>query len=59
MKELLAKVATVTQPRFALLSQDLQDAFFAAATSVATGKATPQEAANTLQKAAEDAKANE
>lgn len=59
VKELLAKVATVEQPRFALLSQDLTDAFFAAATSVATGKATPEEAANTLQKTAEDAKANE
>ncbi len=59
VKELLAKVATVEQPRFALLSQDLTDAFFAAATSVAPGKATPEEAANTLQKTAEDAKANE
>jgi raffinose/stachyose/melibiose transport system substrate-binding protein len=59
VKELLAKVGTVTQPRFALLNQDLQDAFFAAATSTATGKATPQEAADTLQKTAEDVKANE
>jgi len=59
VKELLAKVGTVTQPRFALLNQDLQDAFFAAATSTATGKATPQEAADTLQKSAEEAKANE
>jgi raffinose/stachyose/melibiose transport system substrate-binding protein len=55
VKDLLAKVAPVTQPRFALLSQDLQDAIFQAATSTATGKATPEEAANTLQKAAEAA----
>jgi raffinose/stachyose/melibiose transport system substrate-binding protein len=55
VKDLLAKVAPVTQPRFALLSQDVQDAIFQAATSTATGKATPEEAANTLQKAAEAA----
>jgi raffinose/stachyose/melibiose transport system substrate-binding protein len=55
VKDLLAKVAPVTQPRFALLSQDVQDAIFQAATSVATGKSTPEEAANTLQKAAEAA----
>ena len=50
VKDLLAKVAPVTQPRFALLSQDVQDAIFVAATTVATGKATPEEAANTLQR---------
>ena len=55
VKDLLAKVAPVTQPRFALLSQDVQDAIFQAATSTATGKSTPEEAANTLQKAAEAA----
>jgi raffinose/stachyose/melibiose transport system substrate-binding protein len=55
VKELLAKVGTVTQPRFALLSQDVQDAIFQAATSTATGKSTPQEAADALQKAAEAA----
>ena len=55
VKELLAKVATVEQPRFALLNQDVQDAIFQAATSVATGKSTPEEAANTLQQAAEAA----
>jgi ABC-type glycerol-3-phosphate transport system substrate-binding protein len=55
VKDLLAKVATVAQPRFALLSQDVQDAIFQAATSVATGKSTPEEAANTLQQAAEAA----
>jgi raffinose/stachyose/melibiose transport system substrate-binding protein len=45
----------VTEPRFALLNQDLQDAILAAATSTATGKSTPQEAADTLQKAAQAA----
>jgi raffinose/stachyose/melibiose transport system substrate-binding protein len=55
VKDLLAKVATVTQPRFALLSEDHTDAFFAAATSTATGKASPEEAANTLQKTIEAA----
>jgi raffinose/stachyose/melibiose transport system substrate-binding protein len=57
VKELIAKVATVEQPRFALLSQDATDAFFAAATSVATGKATPEEAAKTMRKTIEDAAA--
>ena len=55
VKDLLAKVAAVEQPRFALLSQDHTDAFFAAATSVATGKATPEEAAKTMRKTIEDA----
>ncbi len=55
VQELLAKVATVEQPRFALLSQDATDAFFAAATSTATGKATPEEAAKTMRKTIEDA----
>jgi ABC-type glycerol-3-phosphate transport system substrate-binding protein len=55
VKDLLAKVGTVTQPRFALLNQDVQDAIFQAATSTATGKSTPQEAADTLQTAAEAA----
>ena len=52
VKDVLAKVAPVTQPRFALLNQDVQDAIFQAAQSTATGKATPEEAANTLQEAA-------
>jgi raffinose/stachyose/melibiose transport system substrate-binding protein len=56
VKDLLAKVGTVTEPRFALLNQDVQDAFFAAATSTATGKASPEEAANTLEQAAEAAR---
>jgi raffinose/stachyose/melibiose transport system substrate-binding protein len=55
VKDLLAKVAPLEQPRFALLLQDHTDAFFAAATSVATGKATPEHAANTMRKTIEDA----
>jgi raffinose/stachyose/melibiose transport system substrate-binding protein len=55
VKQLLSQVGTVTEPRFALLNQDLQDAILAAATSTATGKSTPQEAADTLQKAAQAA----
>jgi ABC-type glycerol-3-phosphate transport system substrate-binding protein len=55
VKDLIAKVGTVTQPRFALLSQDVQDAIYQAGTSVATGKSTPEEAAATLQQAAEAA----
>jgi ABC-type glycerol-3-phosphate transport system substrate-binding protein len=55
VKDLLAKVAPVTQPRFALLSQDVQDAIFQAATSTATGKASPEKAANTLEQSAEAA----
>ena len=49
------QVATVTEPRESLLSADVQNAILAAATSVATGKATPQDAADTLQQAAEAA----
>jgi raffinose/stachyose/melibiose transport system substrate-binding protein len=55
VKDLLSRVATVTQPREALLGSDVQNAILAAATSVATGKASPQQAAGTLQKAAEAA----
>lgn len=59
VEDLLKKLNSVTEPRFAEISQDVQDAVFQASTSVATGKATPQQAADTLQKAAEAAKANE
>ena len=58
VKALLAKVAPVEQPRFALLLQDHTDAFFAAATSVATGKAPPAKAATTMRKTIEDAVAS-
>jgi ABC-type glycerol-3-phosphate transport system substrate-binding protein len=57
VKDILNKVASVTQPRFALLNQDLQDAFLQAATSTATGKAMPKQAADTLQQAADQAAA--
>src|SRR4029450_13003149 len=55
VKALLAKVAAVEEPRFALLLQDHTDAFFARATLVPTGKATPAQAANTMRKSIEDA----
>jgi ABC-type glycerol-3-phosphate transport system substrate-binding protein len=59
VEALLQKLTKVTEPRFAEISQDVQDAVFQAGTSVATGKATPQQAADTLEKAAETAKANQ
>jgi raffinose/stachyose/melibiose transport system substrate-binding protein len=55
VQDLVTKVGNVTEPREALLSADVQTAILAAATSVATGKATPQDAAKTLQQAAEAA----
>jgi raffinose/stachyose/melibiose transport system substrate-binding protein len=55
VQQLIEQAATITEPREALLGADVQDAILAAATSVATGKAAPQQAADTLQKAAEAA----
>ncbi len=55
VQDLVTSVGTVTEPRESLLSADVQTAILAAATSVATGKATPQQAADTLQQAAEAA----
>lgn len=52
VRDLMAKASGVTEPRESLLSADVQTAILAAATSVATGQATPQAAANTLQNAA-------
>ena len=52
VKDLITKTATVTEPREALLSTDVQNAILAAAQSTATNKATPQAAADTLQQAA-------
>jgi ABC-type glycerol-3-phosphate transport system substrate-binding protein len=52
VKELLSNAATVSEPRESLLSTDVQNAILAAAQSVGTGSATPQQAAETLQKAA-------
>ncbi len=49
---LIKQVGTVTEPRESLLSADVQTAILAAAQSVATGSATPQAAAKTLQSAA-------
>jgi raffinose/stachyose/melibiose transport system substrate-binding protein len=55
VQDLVKKVGSVTEPREALLSADVQTAILAASTSVALGKTTPQSAADTLQKAAEAA----
>lgn len=55
--ELLKKVGSVDEPRFALLNADIENAFLAAAQSVGSGSATPQQAADTLQQAAEAAAA--
>ncbi|MGH7921096.1 MAG: ABC transporter substrate-binding protein [Candidatus Dormibacteraceae bacterium] len=52
VENLLQKAQTLTEPRESLLSADVQNAILAAATSVATGSATPQQAAGTLQQAA-------
>ncbi len=52
VKNLITQVGTVTEPREALLSTDVQNAILAAASSVATGGSSPQDAANTLQQAA-------
>ena len=52
VQALVTKVGSVNEPREALLGTDVQNAILAAATSVATGSATPQSAADTLQKAA-------
>jgi ABC-type glycerol-3-phosphate transport system substrate-binding protein len=55
VQDLVEKAATVTEPRESLLSADVQTGILAAATSVATGQATPEQAAEALQKAAEAA----
>ncbi|MEV7627788.1 ABC transporter substrate-binding protein [Actinoplanes sp. NPDC089786] len=55
VRQLITKASAVTEPRQALLSADVQNGILAAATSVATGKASPQDAAKTLQQAAEAA----
>jgi raffinose/stachyose/melibiose transport system substrate-binding protein len=55
VQQLITKAGAITEPRESLLSSDVQDAILAAATSVATGKATPDAATKTLQQAAEAA----
>jgi ABC-type glycerol-3-phosphate transport system substrate-binding protein len=49
----ITEVSKTSEPRFALLNADIQDAFLQAATSVGSGNATPEAAAKTLQSAAE------
>jgi ABC-type glycerol-3-phosphate transport system substrate-binding protein len=57
VNDYLKKTASIDEPRFALLNADIENAFLAAAQSVASGSATPQKAAATLQQAADAAKA--
>lgn len=54
----LKGTVSIDEPRFALLNADIENAFLAAAQSVGSGSATPQQAATTLQQAADAAKAN-
>jgi raffinose/stachyose/melibiose transport system substrate-binding protein len=55
VQSLIAQAATVTEPRLALISNDLGVAIGVASTTVAAGTATPEQAAATLQKSAEAA----
>ncbi len=52
VSKLIKQTASVTQPREALLSADVQNDILAAAQSVAGGSATPAAAAQKLQSAA-------
>jgi len=52
VQDVLEQVSSVDEPRFALISADVSEAILAAATSVATGSATPEDAAEALQTAA-------
>ncbi|WP_085368918.1 ABC transporter substrate-binding protein [Leifsonia sp. NCR5] len=57
VNDYLKSMASINEPRFALLNADIENAFLAAAQSVGSGSATPQAAAKTLQQAADAAKA--
>jgi ABC-type glycerol-3-phosphate transport system substrate-binding protein len=57
VNDYLKNASSVNEHRFALLNSDIENAFLAAAQSVASGSATPQAAAATLQQAADAAKA--
>ncbi len=52
IQSLIKEVGNVNEPRESLLGSTLQNDILAAAQSVATGSATPQKAAATLQSAA-------
>jgi len=52
ISKLIQQTSTVTEPREAPLNGAMQQAIQAAATSVAAGQATPQQALETLQTAA-------
>ncbi|GAA1919266.1 hypothetical protein GCM10009775_09790 [Microbacterium aoyamense] len=49
LQELIERTTTVSEPRLSLVSSELQEAIGVASTTVASGDATPEEAAATLQ----------
>jgi raffinose/stachyose/melibiose transport system substrate-binding protein len=49
LQQLIARTATSTEPRLSLVSANLQQAIGVASTTVAAGKATPAQAAATLE----------
>lgn len=49
LQELVKITSTVSEPRLSLVSAELQEAVGVAATTVAAGQATPEEAAKKLQ----------
>jgi ABC-type glycerol-3-phosphate transport system substrate-binding protein len=53
VKELFDKASQATSPRFGKISADMNDALVAASQSVATGEATPEQSAKTLQDTAD------
>jgi raffinose/stachyose/melibiose transport system substrate-binding protein len=53
VQQLIDATSTATEPRLGLISTDVIQALSVAATTVAAGQATPQQAAATLQQAAE------
>jgi ABC-type glycerol-3-phosphate transport system substrate-binding protein len=49
LQQLISRTTTVTEPRLSLVSANLQQAIGVASTTVAAGKATPAQAAVTLE----------
>jgi raffinose/stachyose/melibiose transport system substrate-binding protein len=49
LQELIKTTSTVSEPRLSLVSSELQEAVGVAATTVAAGQATPEQAAKKLQ----------
>ncbi|MCS3843648.1 ABC transporter substrate-binding protein [Microbacterium sp. AK031] len=51
LQDLIASTATADEPRLSLISAEMQEAIGVASTTVAEGRATPEEAAATMQEA--------